>query len=816
MNNIPKIITGELEAPNIGTNKIFINVNGKTSKLETNQNSKIQYKLNNPFKLDIGDKVTLYQAFVNEAGLNTDTLTFQEDLEAKVKFMYYVPQQLFKNNSPTFTPGKNSEGQPGQTISVTDRNLVFSDYQDMASFPCQTFLARDASNMVNLGLTSYRDLLGAVSMPMSDTVGGDNGVPCYLFENYVPLTENKARNTASLKGGTSNTSGYVKPAYGEVTIKIPAGNYEASSLAKNITQQFNGAYIQDANNSNFLTDRLYNPESNNYAGVDTINPFGNEEGGATTRVYFSGETGDELTATNGYTLLTMKSDKGILPAPDNEIEILTAPAPIKSDFYLNPEGLELWERNTSNVELFDTYPPLNCLNYARLGVPLDGSRPVPTSASDLAEANLNVLTNVETEGYDAARDPYLQAYANTMLLNVNPPQLDTDLKANNAANPNRYVGTHSFTVNYSDEKQNRFSIKNLHESFKLSSVTTDGAASTFGGQQATKYNCNNSFPMVNYPIEASMGIMVTNFGYEQCENTKLYEDLNRELVSVGAIYGKGSRRYLTREYELKTKKFKDFFNTEQEARAAWNKTLWSRLGFSYEQFGDIDQNIETVKTWQPFLGNPADAPSLPTPERLDKYNFGTRKLKGIITHNSFDFSDIMACANLGSSPVTIGNANVNQYDSVSFSRDKLEPLSVIGTINQDNKTVNYGLVQRNEFTVISDSQDIDAANLPDLNAGNSYYLITSDLVKPNGLDANGDPMNLLGIMSKENSSNDTLFSVDGIPNIITESKLVSELSIEIRNADNTLVPDSIIGKASGFILMIEKAINPNTMAIKSI
>ena len=75
---------------------------------------------------------------------------------------------------------------------------------------------------------------------------------------------------------------------------------------------------------------------------------------------------------------------------------------------------------------------------------------------------------------------------------------------------------------------------------------------------------------------------------------------------------------------------------------------------------------------------------------------------------------------------------------------------------------------------------------------------------------------LLGVMSKENSSNDTLFSVEGVPNIITEERLVSELVIEIRNPDNTLVPDSIIGKASGFIIMVEKAINPNVMPIKSI
>jgi len=46
--------------------------------------------------------------------------------------------------------------------------------------------------------------------------------------------------------------------------------------------------------------------------------------------------------------------------------------------------------------------------------------------------------------------------------------------------------------------------------------------------------------------------------------------------------------------------------------------------------------------------------------------------------------------------------------------------------------------------------------------------------------------------------------------------LVSSLSIEIRNPDNSLVPDSIVGKSSGFILMVEKAINPNEMEVNSL
>ena len=161
MDNLPKIITNELQAPNIGTNKVFININGKTSKLETNQNAKLQYNLNNPFKLEVGDKVTLYQAFVNEGGLNTDTLTFQEDIETTIKFLYYVPNQTFKNQDAQLSDGKTTSGAAGQQIAPPNQSLVFSDYQDLANFPNPVFLARDPAHVdapLNNGLNSYKKI----------------------------------------------------------------------------------------------------------------------------------------------------------------------------------------------------------------------------------------------------------------------------------------------------------------------------------------------------------------------------------------------------------------------------------------------------------------------------------------------------------------------------------------------------------------------------------------------------------------------------------------------------------------------------------
>jgi hypothetical protein len=719
---------------------MFININGKTSKLETNQNSRLQYKLNNPFRLNVGDKVTLYQAFVNEAGLNTDTVSFQEDINTTVKFLYYMPSQLFMNAEPTTQDGQTTGGQGGKAITgdAANKCLTFSDYQDFASFPSQTFLLRDPTHEndptgARNALLSYRHYFDEKVISFSDVFGGDTGTPYYLFENYHDEHSKDGRVT-------QGSNAYVKPAYGEVTIKIPAGNYEASSLAKNITEQFNGAFIDDTNNSNFLTDRLYNPDSANYAGTDTTNPFGNQTGKATTKIEMNGNNEDAYNFVTGcdYNL------RDLACRTDADTLLYDCPPPFTSDLFINPDGLELWLRNTSNTQISNTYP-LNATHFARCAVPLDGSLPTTWFGGTIAEANtIGSPDNVETFDFSPQQDRYIQFISNNLLLNVNSKPVEDEItNVNDNFSPERYCGTHSFTLSYSDDKTNRFSFKNLHEPYKLPSITKSQDASTFAAQQATKYNTNKSTGNVNYPIDASMGIMVTNFGFEEVKQTDKYKTLKQIYDDELAAHGAGHRKTLIAEYNLNVTKFKDFFNTEREAKEAWAKTLWSRLGFTYEQLGDISQTVETVQTIKPF--DSGEGVFSATQERLNKWSLGKQELKGIITHNDFDFSDIQACANLGANPIQVNNNNVNMFDSVSFAKPiKDDELFITSAGSQAPKVdVLFGMNLKNEFSVMSSSQSIDADTLPDLNAGNSYYLITSDIVKPNGLDANGDPMNLI-------------------------------------------------------------------------
>ena len=61
-------------------------------------------------------------------------------------------------------------------------------------------------------------------------------------------------------------------------------------------------------------------------------------------------------------------------------------------------------------------------------------------------------------------------------------------------------------------------------------------------------------------------------------------------------------------------------------------------------------------------------------------------------------------------------------------------------------------------------------------------------------------------MSKENASNDTIFGSDPIEFIVTEPRLLTDITIYIKNPDGTLAAEDVVGENSGFLIEITKPI----------
>ncbi len=207
------------------------------------------------------------------------------------------------------------------------------------------------------------------------------------------------------------------------------------------------------------------------------------------------------------------------------------------------------------------------------------------------------------------------------------------------------------------------------------------------------------------------------------------------------------------------------------------------MGFSYDQLGDVSKNLESFVAHGPE-------------QRQD-----TKQL-GILTHNSFDYSKIVSSDGLGvGNPVIKNGTPMQNYRLQSY---------FTGT----NLPNNLGL-SGNYIHLLSDSKPINAEALPSLNNGNNYLVIESDIVKTNAKDSNSNSTTIVGIMSKENATNDTIFSVNPVTFINTEPRLLSTIEVQIKNPDGTLVSDNVVGKNNGFVFQIEKAIKVADIASQS-
>jgi hypothetical protein len=250
-------------------NKTLINVNGKVAPIITNDNSRITYILKDAIKLNIGDRVTLYQAFLNEAGLNQDTITFDEDIEEEMVFLYYV-------QSDNVTP---FVGAPPTTDVVLQYQEYFN-YPDQANifYNEQTAAADNQSLNQILGKANASVVDDpsdpAVGIPTTNvgytnSTAGANGQIMYCMANYNSAYDTTQTERYTTQSNFKAGDGYVEPIYGTAKIVIKAGNYGVDAIADLITEQLLGS--TNLNGKNFITDRFYNMSGENSIGTVGIN-----------------------------------------------------------------------------------------------------------------------------------------------------------------------------------------------------------------------------------------------------------------------------------------------------------------------------------------------------------------------------------------------------------------------------------------------------------------------------------------------------------------------------------------------------------------
>lgn len=946
-------VQSALQAPlQFGTDKFLINVNGQNSKIKSNNNAIIKYTLEQPIKLEIGDRITLLDSFVEERGLAIDTISIDEDIEEEMRFLYYMQGDLrntinVAGQEPEIGLGADQEFAPYpaffQDMQSPDTNITLDSLQKeqldnisllamegkyMTCFPQQNYIDRGANGNLNLiGQKPVGNGFGFSELVSS----GANGQYYYLMEMFNPYENGVGEgfNSNPLEQQPTMKIWY-RPLYGSTTIKIPAGNYSVSALADLINKQLNGSITRDktgvqvdrlTNKLHFDTDQygfqqtlpyfrgtatnsfkeppspeVFNPDAS-IIGADTYQGFQRRRGDIVTPMYFNPNlAGNQINFTNFRVAVdgtpTNPADtyryRNRTRLNDEQDQVSDTANALHDEWWLGnpaiggPLGLgtsviannydrTLWNPNSSDDQKYYRFNNNFYLHLSGLRTMFEGEYYYgnkdfeETGSMEYYEPSFMPTLGDTLQCRQGPNGPYYRDN-NVGVYNFHgypeeEAKPEKDRKFYYGLSPTDYVfsclfpcagsfnsftpkdianfdasktigtyqqfaGTTAFNLTYDTGKSNRFSIQNLHEPYKLPSRTPDNKNDTkLGGQQATMFNSpvffqSGSDPNDNigttilppspfcgiYPIDSVSGIAVNNFSFGTVKETKVYKDLVAEInqYNTSNAYFQCRREKLI--YDLFTKPYDEFFASEDQAKEAWQKTIWNRIGYTYEQLGDVSSNLESVYTFTEAPSGAGrgvfDPPETPN----------IVKQKGIITHNQYNYTFIPSSSGLGvgnpyfsaSSESLPQNYGLRAYSS-TVDKSILEPI----------KGANVQGVVQNNIHILCDSEPIIADDFPSLNAGDNYFLIESDIVKRNAKDSNSNDTTIVAVMSKENATNDTIFSVNPITFTITEPKLLASIEVKIKNPDGSLASSDIIGKNNGFVFQVEKSIKPATIPMQS-
>jgi len=246
--------------------------------------------------------------------------------------------------------------------------------------------------------------------------------------------------------------------------------------------------------------------------------------------------------------------------------------------------------------------------------------------------------------------------------------------------------------------------------------------------------------------------------------------------------------------------YEDFFTSKTQAQKIWKtKTLWGKLGFSYDQLNSEDY-FETIA----------------------QYNkTGGLKMRGITTNTKLDISTIPQVSTQnnptkGTMDGDDGGAVINTplqfFNNFDYNTPRTQRTQRNADVKEpagDNQG-SYSGSRYNMATMINveaNPTPLTADKLPSLSKF-GYYLITSDLV-PTYKDvvSRGDPLGLLGVVAKTNLSNQDFIPVAGsqIVQVLNEDTPIQNIKVKVLNPDLTN-PD--LSENSSIIIRIDVPVPP--------
>ncbi len=225
--------------------------------------------------------------------------------------------------------------------------------------------------------------------------------------------------------------------------------------------------------------------------------------------------------------------------------------------------------------------------------------------------------------------------------------------------------------------------------------------------------------------------------------------------------------------------FKDYFSSEIEARKAWNKCIWSRLGFDYDQLNS-ERHFEKIAT---FNTNPAFLQGFTTNAEIDS------TIQPSIAGN---INPSTSFPSLGSATDGAVVTNIETFNFIDMGTPRRSAAGaypdpktqIYNNIKQFTGNVNSAV--RTMLHITTTDRPLIGRKLPTLSLY-GYYLITSNIV-PNHDDivAKGSPLPLLGVVPKTSlSSQDFIFTDNQITHTLTNPVNLNSIKVSVLNPDLT-------------------------------
>tara|TARA_R110001606_G_scaffold8544_3_gene37613 strand:- start:2711 stop:4885 length:2175 start_codon:yes stop_codon:yes gene_type:complete len=364
------------------------------------------------------------------------------------------------------------------------------------------------------------------------------------------------------------------------------------------------------------------------------------------------------------------------------------------------------------------------------------------------------------------------------------------------------IGALNFALSF-DSDRNGYTINNLHLDNLISSNDLEGNAQPQAGRIAVEMRNPADY---EYADDGLAHTFIIGEGLSVADRIKINNGLRKPVSRQGGaiVYNfaidtavKLGDRITDGldEVVVSNWKFSDYFTSQNKAEVAWKKTLWSRLGFSYNQL-NTDDYFEELTSFNKTFKTASNPKGL--------------RLGGITTDAETDIAQIPTISTLVN-PYAFTNPDTSAGVAPNFASIQVHSGASSnnprrGMADQyavGNNITSYKGSMNNASTtdiVVTQPKAIVADRLPTLSHF-GYYLVSSNIVAENDdIVQKGSPIPLLGVIPKSSlSSQDFISSENDIVHVTTQPQIVNNIKISVFNPDLT---QPILDEASAVVLKI--------------